>query len=102
MPHKQDHVCNFADIETLRYRPNGKPWRGSREKDPSFIRCFVDCLIDEGGIVFDWSANTGNTSINPTYQWVYSTIISNVGFSIFRCFCNRLRTFRPSPYHYGT
>lgn len=64
IPDEDDMVSNFADEGSITYRTDGKPWRGSREKDPSFVQCFVDCLTDDGGIVFDFSASTGNTS-NP-------------------------------------
>ncbi len=80
IPDEEDHLCNFADKDTLRTRPDGTPWRGSREKDPSFIQCFVDCLTDDGGIVFDWSASTGNVSVTATSDFVYTFRISNVGF----------------------
>ncbi len=79
VPDEEDSLSNFAVKETLRYRPDGTPWRGSREKDPSFIQCFVDCLTDEGGIVFDWSASTGNVFVNSLLEFIYTFCISNVG-----------------------
>ena len=65
LPDEQDHVRNFATKDSIRRREDGTPWRGSREKDPSFIQCFVDCLTDEGGIVFDWSPSSGILLLKP-------------------------------------
>lgn len=62
VPDDADDLYNFTDLASQLKRPNGQPWRGCREKDPSFIQCFVDCLTDEGGIVMDWSASTGSYS----------------------------------------
>ncbi|KAG0614198.1 hypothetical protein M758_6G158200 [Ceratodon purpureus] len=63
VPDEQDDLCNFTDKISQLLRPDGTPWRGSREKDPSFIQSFVDLLTDEGDIVFDWSASTGASVI---------------------------------------
>ncbi|KAG0605740.1 hypothetical protein M758_9G084500 [Ceratodon purpureus] len=63
VPDEQDDLCNFTDHKSQLLRPDGTPWRGSREKDPSFVQSFVDLLTDEGDIVFDWSANTGASII---------------------------------------
>ncbi|KAG0632178.1 hypothetical protein M758_1G310400 [Ceratodon purpureus] len=63
VPDEQDDLCNFTDDMSQLLRPDGTPWRGSREKDPSFIQSFVDLLTDEGDIVFDWSASTGASII---------------------------------------
>ena len=70
LPDEEDHVFNFASNDSIRKKEDGTPWRGSREKDTSFIQCFIDSLTDERGIVFDWSPSTGSLAlpfVNPYY-----------------------------------
>lgn len=59
LPEERDDLTNFTTHESQLLRPSGLPWRGSREKDPSFIQCFIECLTDERDIVCDWSPSTG-------------------------------------------
>lgn len=101
VPDDEDMVSNFADKESITYRTDGKPWRGSREKDPSFVQCFVDCLTDEAGIVFDWSASTGNTSTPRSFMLFVGCFNYHKVFELCRCFCHRLCTFQSSPHRLG-
>lgn len=67
LPEERDDLTNFTTTESQLLRPTGLPWRGSREKDPSFVQCFIECLTDERDIVCDWSPSTGSQSLHSSF-----------------------------------
>jgi len=38
-------------------------WQGGREKDPRFMQFLIEGTIDEGDVVFDYTASTGEFGI---------------------------------------
>ena len=108
VPDEQDDLYNFTDVNSQLKRPNGVPWRGCREKDPSFIQCFVESLTDEGGIVMDWSASTGFVS-NPSsiffffgssneYLFLCQPLCLTCWDWVHRCFGHCLCALKPPPH----
>ena len=59
IPEERDDLTNFTTTESQLIRPSVLTWRGSREKDPSFVQCFIECLTDKYDIVYDWNPSTG-------------------------------------------
>ena len=70
LPEERDDLTNFTTTESQRLRLSGLPWRGSREKDPSFVQCFIEYLTDERDIVCDWSPSTGFQSLPSSFTTV--------------------------------
>ena len=55
---KQDAIVNFTVAETLTVNADG-PWRGPKEKDPTFFSSLILSATDEENIVVDIAAATG-------------------------------------------
>jgi hypothetical protein len=55
---KQDAIVNFSVTETLTSHANG-PWRGPKEKDPTFFSSLILSATDEADVVVDVAAATG-------------------------------------------
>jgi len=43
------------------------PWRGGREKDPRFLQFLIEGTTEEGNVVFDCTAATGEFVFNGLF-----------------------------------
>ncbi len=60
---RDDILMNFTTKGDLEM--NGtKPWRGARQKDPRFFQLLIEATTDEGDVVFDVTASTGEFKKN--------------------------------------
>jgi hypothetical protein len=49
---------NFA-LEKNQLKNGDKPWKGGREKDPSFVQNFIISFNKPGDVVLDYNASIG-------------------------------------------
>lgn len=55
-----DMIINYTVEETMLMNEfTSLPWRGAREKDPMFMRHIIEGTTEDGDVVFDCTASTG-------------------------------------------
>lgn len=57
---KQDTLYNVVTSDT-QLMHESVPWRGPREKNPEFVRSFIEAASQVGDIILDWNASTGKS-----------------------------------------
>ena len=53
-----DYFYNFVSSDS-QLMHGSVPWRGPREKNPEFMKSFIEALSKVGDIIFEWNASTG-------------------------------------------
>jgi hypothetical protein len=53
-----DYFYNFVSFAS-QLMHGSVPWRGPREKNPEFMKSFIENLSKVGDIIFEWNASTG-------------------------------------------
>jgi hypothetical protein len=58
--HRDDLLINYTTEDSMLMNDMDRmPWRGAREKDARFIQFIIEGTTDEGDLVLDCTASTG-------------------------------------------
>jgi len=58
--HLDDMIINYTTKETMLMNEfSNLPWRGAREKDPMLMHHIIEGTTEDGDVVFDCIASTG-------------------------------------------
>ncbi len=67
-----DLLMNYTTEDSMLMNDMDRmPWRGAREKDARLLRHIIEGTTDEGDVVMDCTASTGEFGVNMCIFHVY-------------------------------